>query len=223
MVSYYVYNISYFRRQQLYTTPSWNFSIAQVCVLTNLFLLIYTSNRTLNTSFSSYFYLRGKTVVHWQSCRASPDDVLWQLCCLNDRFALDGLSPPSYGGVLWCFGWGDKAAAGNKVSTKWSYRYRTGPDGFELAKERIFSNHDRNRITGPISSSNISATIKNRTKRIDEFCDPPLTTAKKARRDNEKVFPDINTCQKPVAAAAPKSKTILSFFSPKIKTNRAEL
>jgi len=165
----------------------------------------------------------GKTVVHWQSCRASPDDVLWQLCCLNDRFALDGLSPPSYGGVLWCFGWGDKAVAGNKVSTKWAYRYRTGPNGFELAKERIFSNHDRNQSIGPISSSNINVTIKNKTRKIEEFCDPPLTTAKKARR--EKVLSsEINAGKKPAAAVAatPKSKTILSFFSPKTKTNRME-
>merc|ERR1712228_438928 len=55
----------------------------------------------------------GKTVVHWQASRISPGDSLWQLCCLNDRFALDGLSPPSYGGLLWCFGWQDKPVSGN--------------------------------------------------------------------------------------------------------------
>ena len=27
---------------------------------------------------------------------------------LNDRFALDGGSPPSYGGLLWCLGWRDR-------------------------------------------------------------------------------------------------------------------
>lgn len=80
----------------------------------------------------------GKTVVHWQAGRLPPSEVLYQLCCLNDRFALDGLSPPSYGGILWCFGWGDKPSEGQKVSTKWACNYRTGPSGFEQAKERLF-------------------------------------------------------------------------------------
>jgi deoxyribodipyrimidine photolyase len=80
----------------------------------------------------------GKTVVHWQVSVANPGDVLWQLCCLNDRFALDGLSPPSYAGVLWCFGWCDKPSSGGSVSTKWARRYRKGPDGFEEAKERLY-------------------------------------------------------------------------------------
>jgi hypothetical protein len=78
--------------------------------------------------------------VHWQACRFPLDEVLWQLVCLNDRFALDGLSPPSYGGLLWCFGWGDKPAAGQKVSEKWAHRYRTGPEGFERAKEILLNN-----------------------------------------------------------------------------------
>ena len=37
---------------------------------------------------------------------------------LNDRFALDGGAPPSYGGVLWCLGWRD----------------RPGPDGCPTAR-----------------------------------------------------------------------------------------
>jgi hypothetical protein len=67
------------------------------------------------------------------------DEVIWQLVCLNDRFALDGLSPPSYGGLLWCFGWQDKPANGHEVSEKWAHRYRTGPEGFELAKENLLA------------------------------------------------------------------------------------
>ncbi|VEU33339.1 unnamed protein product [Pseudo-nitzschia multistriata] len=80
----------------------------------------------------------GKTVVHWQKEGFAPGEVVWQLCCLNDRFALDGLSPPSYGGILWCFGWQDKPAGGNqKVSEKWAHRYRTGPSGFRRAREAL--------------------------------------------------------------------------------------
>ena len=148
-----------------------------------------------------YHVYRGKTVVHWQSCRSLPNDVLWQLVCLNDRFALDGLSPPSYGGILWCFGWGDKPTVGKKeVSTKWAHRYRTGPNGFELAKGNIYKgNH----------------AVKHRTKRIEEFCDRP-SAAKKIRLDNEKMSSSKNNDEKSAEVSTkPKSKTILSFFSPK--------
>jgi deoxyribodipyrimidine photolyase len=31
---------------------------------------------------------------------------------LNDKFALDGGSPPSYGGILWCLGWRDRPGSG---------------------------------------------------------------------------------------------------------------
>lgn len=81
-------------------------------------------------------------MVHWQARSFSVDQVIWQLVCLNDRFALDGLSPPSYGGLLWCFGWQDKPTSGNKVSEKWAHLYRTGPEGFEQAKERLLADHD---------------------------------------------------------------------------------
>jgi len=46
----------------------------------------------------------GKTVVHWQKSQLSVDNILQELVYLNDRFALDGLSPPSYVGILWCLG-----------------------------------------------------------------------------------------------------------------------
>jgi deoxyribodipyrimidine photolyase len=81
----------------------------------------------------------GKTVVHWQATKFTPEDVLWQMCCLNDRFALDGLSPPSYAGLLWCFGWCDKPGSGGSVSTKWAHRYRAGPSAFGTAKEALYN------------------------------------------------------------------------------------
>lgn len=92
------------------------------------------SNRRL-----SMIFFRGKTAAHWQARKFPLNEVLWQLVCLNDRFALDGLSPPSYGGLLWCFGWGDNPVDGQKVSEKWAHRYRTGPEGFEQAKEIVLS------------------------------------------------------------------------------------
>jgi deoxyribodipyrimidine photolyase len=127
----------------------------------------------------------GKTVVHWQaSTVSSPEDILWQLCCLNDRFALDGLSPPSYAGILWCFGWSDKPSSrGSILSTKWASRYRTGPAGFEQAKESL--HHDDYVIQRSSSDSTNPAPTK------------------KARRDDDET-----------ATTKTQSKTILSFFSP---------
>jgi deoxyribodipyrimidine photolyase len=43
----------------------------------------------------------GKAVLQWST---SGEDALSKLVFLNDHFALDGQSPPSYGGLLWCLG-----------------------------------------------------------------------------------------------------------------------
>ena len=131
----------------------------------------------------------GKTVVHWQSSRCDPADVLWQLICLNDRYALDGLSPPSYAGILWCFGWCDKPGAGGSLTTKWAYRYRKGADGFEEAKEFLYQ-------------SPIVPKKKNIAARTNSS---PLSTAKKPRLfDKEKEHGE----------KIAKSPSILNFFSP---------
>ncbi len=47
----------------------------------------------------------GKTVIPWI---ASPQRALATIVDLNHRFALDGRSPASYGGLLWCFGQFDR-------------------------------------------------------------------------------------------------------------------
>ena len=80
----------------------------------------------------------GKTVVHWQKWQLPVDNVLQQLVYLNDRFALDGLSPPSYAGILWCFGWCDKPNNG-VLSEKPSSRYRVAPEGFREAAQILLS------------------------------------------------------------------------------------
>jgi deoxyribodipyrimidine photolyase len=104
----------------------------------------------------------GKTVVHWQATVASPEDVLWELCCLNDRFALDGMSPPSYAGILWCFGWCDKPGSGGGVSTKWAQRYKTGAVGFEQAKESLYDSSTINSAASTNASTNPTPTKKAR-------------------------------------------------------------
>jgi hypothetical protein len=157
---------------------------------------------------------RGKTVVHWQASRVSPEESLWQLCCLNDRFALDGLSPPSYGGVLWCYGWQDKPSGGsNRVSEKWAHRYRTGPSGFLQAKEQLLLNDlyccdEHNGRTESSSSVNslrngaaLFVTGKRTTRCNEDGGDGARRTflaAKKTRTDQRKS----------------DSKSIMSYFSP---------
>lgn len=80
----------------------------------------------------------GKSIVHWQKGSVDLTQLLRQMAYLNDRFALDGLSPPSYAGLLWCLGWSDKpASAAGSISTKPASRYRVGPQGFVLAQRRL--------------------------------------------------------------------------------------
>ena len=54
----------------------------------------------------------GKAVHEWS---ASPAEALARLIHLNNRYALDGHAPPSYGGILWCFGGFDSAAKGGET------------------------------------------------------------------------------------------------------------
>jgi hypothetical protein len=62
-----------------------------------------------------------------------PAGLVRQMACLNDRYALDGLSAPSYTGLLWCLGWCDKLLTGGRISTKPASGYRVGREGFQEA------------------------------------------------------------------------------------------
>lgn len=139
-------------------------------------------------------------MVHWQAPRVSTEESLSQLCCLNDRFALDGLSPPSYGGVLWCYGWQDKPAPGNRVSEKWAHRYRTGPSGFVQAKVELLEKQS------PMASPSINQLFRNsnsistgkRKGSIENGMVATPSSTKKAKRHDE----------------TSDSKTLLSYFAP---------
>lgn len=147
----------------------------------------------------------GKTVVHWQARRLPPAEVLHQLCCLNDRFALDGLSPPSYGGILWCLGWNDRPADGGRVSTKWAHRYRGGAAAFQQAKERLY---DANPYVGNGSESG----------------DGPAPTAKRARQDDGNTVetkPLYSPCSPGSNSSGKANSSILTFFSPVPKEGKA--
>lgn len=90
----------------------------------------------------------GKALVHWQRGHVSLPELLEQMACLNDRYALDGLSPPSYAGLLWCLGWCDKPGQYGGISTKPTSRYRLSPDDFENAKRTLLLTSKR-----PVGSS----------------------------------------------------------------------
>jgi hypothetical protein len=123
----------------------------------------------------------GKTVVHWQKHDFSIRQILSQLCYLNDRYALDGLSPPSYAGILWCFGWGDKPSqqrchgesGGSMISEKPPWRYRVGPEGFQEAERRLLDNHSNTNNTSanngsqPSIASVILRVSNNNKRKVD--------------------------------------------------------
>jgi len=54
----------------------------------------------------------------------------------------DGFSPPSYTGLLWCLGHGDKPAQDGGVSLKYSSLYKMTPSDFDTAKATLLASKD---------------------------------------------------------------------------------
>jgi hypothetical protein len=82
----------------------------------------------------------GKQIVHWgvnshHNTSNATREIMQILGYLNDRYALDGLSPPSYGGLLWCIGWGDKPSSNGGISKKPASRYKVGAEAFQQATD----------------------------------------------------------------------------------------
>jgi len=125
----------------------------------------------------------GKTVVHWQK-GLDLSEMLRHMAYINDRYALDGLSPPSYAGLLWCLGWCDKPRSGGDISEKPSWQYRVGPDGFQEAQRRLLQSHSS----------------------IVTFLQPQPPPQKKRKKDESSADKASTTKL--------GSKTLLSYFSP---------
>lgn len=140
----------------------------------------------------------GKTMVHWQAKVALPEDLLWQVCSINDRFALDGLSPPSYAGLLWCFGWGDKPGSNKSITTKWAHRYRHGSGGFERAREALLR-----------CESSVLAVNMTPAPLVGQQLDSTSFWTNASNSQKRKRPEDTN-----VATISVKSKKISSFFAP---------
>ena len=56
----------------------------------------------------------GKALLEWSE---SPQEALERLVYLNDKYALDGQAPPSYGGLMWCLGLFDSPKGGDRPIT----------------------------------------------------------------------------------------------------------
>ncbi|MCB9558046.1 MAG: deoxyribodipyrimidine photolyase [Deltaproteobacteria bacterium] len=78
------------------------------------------AQRQLRQEGSIHNYLRmlwGKKILHWSP---SPQDALATMIELNNKYALDGRNPNSYGGIFWVLGrfdraWGPERAVFGKV------------------------------------------------------------------------------------------------------------
>ena len=132
----------------------------------------------------------GKTVVGWSArmpCEEGSSvtaSVLQVLCYLNDRYALDGLSPPSYAGLLWCLGWCDKPGKGGGISPKPASNYRYSPEDFRLAERALLAGPGGN-STGSSSGSTLSMKHSASQSSILDMMRKQQPKAKKQRTDDE--------------------------------------
>ncbi|KAL7533381.1 hypothetical protein ACHAWF_004482 [Thalassiosira exigua] len=157
----------------------------------------------------------GKTVVEWmgcsftESCLNQSELILRTLCFLNDRYALDGLSPPSYAGLLWCMGWTDKpsAASGWIIAKKPAHRYRMNPDDFRGAERKLLASPGRSK-DGPTGVNNDGDT-KHQQSLID------MMTAGSGQVTADNLDSKSKLCSRGMKRNA--SFTIDSFFSPNAK------
>lgn len=99
-----------------------------------------TALRTTGELHNNLRMTWGKAVLQWAE---SPEQAIARLVHLNDHYALDGLSPPSYGGILWCFGLFD----GPKVRTRAAARRRRRQHNFHCSPPPLPSRPPTQRST----------------------------------------------------------------------------
>jgi len=100
----------------------------------------------------------GKAIARWA---ASPQDALEALLELNNRFALDGHAPPSYGGLLGCLGLFEGPKGDSAVLGKVSYkppksRYAAMP---EMARELLATAEGKPSVLSLLSAEPAGACI----------------------------------------------------------------
>ena len=179
----------------------------------------------------------GKTVVGWSSRVPRGEglsvtaSVLQTLCYLNDRYALDGLSPPSYAGLLWCMGWCDKPGKGGGPSPKPASNYRYSPEDFQFAERALLAGPGGNSSAGITigNQGNRSASMKHSASQssILDMMKKQQPKAKKQRTDDEVEEKESSTMKESITSASKPSPrangtmkkrgSIANFFLPKTK------
>ena len=134
---------------------------------------------------------------------------------LNDRFALDGCAPPSYGGLLWCLGWrdrpGDNGCPTVRPTSVMASRIRPGD-----LEERA-----RRRCSGQALLTSLSASAASHTaKALAVRVDAPVVVAAAAaaaRTTEDSTRPQKRARKKDgegaVRQAQAASGTLWQFFS----------
>jgi hypothetical protein len=113
-------------------------------------------------------------------------NILFILRYLNDRYALDGLAPPSYGGLLWCVGWGDKPDK-TKGGISAKRQYKLSPIQFQDAESNLMSgscnsNTSSNTSSGRVRRGNDNESIIRDTKLQQSTIVSMLSSSSKKRQ-----------------------------------------
>ncbi|GAB5355172.1 hypothetical protein AAMO2058_000183100 [Amorphochlora amoebiformis] len=126
----------------------------------------------------------GKEVLTWTR---GAEEAYEYLKYLNDHFALDGLSPPSYAGLLWCLGWADGPKQERPVFGKVRFRSaRAISRRYNLIKLRDAIRSVESPLTR-IFQMGVTAPP------VTEVTAPPVTgvTAPPVTGDEEKRIPEM--------------------------------
>ena len=133
----------------------------------------------------------GKLLVHWDHSDGLGDNnptsnLLHVMCYLNDRFALDGLSPPSYTGLLWCIGWSDKPDRKGGISVK--RRYKLSASKFQDAEHNLMNDKvvSSSQQTNILSSFNRTTSKRSNAALNEDQHD--IISMKKVKRSDTKTL-----------------------------------
>lgn len=125
--------------------------------------------------------------------------IMRTLCYLNDRYALDGLSPPSYAGLLWCIGWSDKPDRTGGISKKPASRYKISLEGLQNAQGNLM---DR------------SATENSKRVQQSSIIGSLIRQEQGIKRGSSSLSCNNRTKKR---LASPSSKTLKQYFTSKTK------
>lgn len=102
------------------------------------------------------------------------------LCYMNDRYALDGLAPPSYGGILWCFGWCDNPSASRGgITPKNATHYKMTAADFKMAETNLLAIGEEKPTQKSIIDLLSTPTVQKKKRLLD---DPSISSRVKNKQ-----------------------------------------